>query len=203
MLPSRLLSKTRMVVTNTDMEYAKDLLSGSLAINNIITLSTKIDRRTEFRGKRLIEDTLKELVPNGSSYISNDLKSCSVWITPQLQYTNSRKMNAFMILRRSAGISGISTVLDYKKKVMMTPFNRPFNYLLMWGHSPGTSLEAAADTILSPMLKYSDEKRMHIYVESNNEMTYNLYQKLGFTQKIIFTHGEPSKVLHIMERKPI
>ena len=203
MLPSRLLSKTRMIVTNTDMEYAKDLLSSSLAINNIITLSTKIDRRTEFRGKRLIEDTLKELVPNGSSYISNDLKSCSVWLTPQLQYTTSRKMNAFFILRRSAGILGISTVLDYKNKVMMIPFNKPFNYLLMWGHSQDIALDAAADTIFSPMLKYSDEKRMHIYAESNNEITYNLFKKLGFAEKSIFTHGEPSKVLHIMERKPI
>ena len=203
MLPSRLLSKSRMIVTNSDMECARDLLAGSLAINNILTLSTKNDRRVEFRGKRLIEDTLKELIPNGSSYISNDLKSCCVWITPQIQYTTSRKVNAFFIIRRSAGISGMKTVYDYKDKVMLLPFNKPCNYLLMWGHSPEVAIDIAANTILTPMLKYSDEHKMYTYAESNSIKTFDEYKALGFIEKNIITHGEPSKVLHIMERKPI
>ena len=195
MLPSRFLNKTRMIVTNSDIELAKEIITSNKFIYKL-KAGTRQDRRAEFRYERFVDELLKIIAPNGSSYISNDLKSCAFWLTPSMKASN---LELFFALRRSTGLFMLPNIWNYRNSLMKHNYEKNSCYLFLWGHNTNMNKRVAADTILTPMLKYNDENKIYTYTDCVKDA--DLYIQYGFTEDGKFLHE--SDTIKILKRNPI
>jgi ribosomal protein S18 acetylase RimI-like enzyme len=186
-------------VTLSDKDLVITILSTAFDKSKSINYITKQDRLRSERIKKLMEYSFDMCFTFGEIWMNEDENACALLLHPDKKRTTLRSIfwHAKLVMK-VIGLTQIPAVLKREFFIKRKhPKYSSFCYLWFIGVNPAEHNKGIGTKLLQDVMRYCDENRRPIYLETSIEENLSWYRKNGFE---IFHSIDLSYKLHLLRR---
>lgn len=168
--------------TIADVPRLAGVLARAFQDDPVARWSCRPDARRPAMLTRFEDARLRQLIPHGEVWTTQDAAAAALWAPPDGWRTTAREdlalsrglLHPQLVMRLPMVVWGL---LGMER---VHPERPPHWYLAVLGTEPGRQGEGLGSAVLRPVLEQCDEDGVAAYLESSNERNNDFYARHGF-----------------------